>query len=325
MGISLDHLGHLVDRVVVSSILEESEHQRSHSVVLWCHFGDDPSKRTGGPDRNRAADEFHFQTRTALLSTISTSLHPRQSSIYHRKCSIVCHCTRTPKRKNSSTTTVLGKSQIRVHEKACNLEQFPGDIKTIATTASLDGPYGGLPHAAFEHRYDSVLLIAGGSGITVCLSWLLHFLILSRPTRLSTVTLVWSFRNLQSLQWVADELSFVATATKPAKENGLEIRMMFYVTGTAEEDEISSDSVALNEEADTIRRIQELGQTHPGRPNLRTVISKFATVQSTRTAVVASGTHEMNFDIANICATMQMDVVAGRLSELALHVESFRS
>jgi hypothetical protein len=204
-------------------------------------------------------------------------------------------------------------------------EQFPGNIKIIATTAWLDGPYGGLPHAAFEHRYDSIVLIAGGSRITVCLSWLLHLLALARPTQLSKVTHVWSFRNLQSLLWIADQLSFIATATQTAKQNGLEIRMIFYVTGTTEEDEINSDPEVLNEEVEIVRRVQELGQTLSGRPNLSAVVAELATVESIRTAFIAFGTYEMNFDIANRCAATQMDVIASNSSELALYVESSRS
>ncbi|KAF2720024.1 hypothetical protein K431DRAFT_227481 [Polychaeton citri CBS 116435] len=218
-------------------------------------------------------------------------------------------------------------------------DQVSRSANTMIASAHVDGPYGSLPHAALERRYDSILLIAGGSGITVCLSWLLYLVFLPHPTRLRTITLVWSFRNAKSFQWAADELSSVAAATAATRKKGLEVKMIFHVTGLAKVDADSSSAaspvddtieVAAKKEkggGPLLQRphhcMKEFGENRLGRPNLKTVIAEAAVISGARTAVVASGTHEMNFEISNACAAAQKNVLAGRLPELALHVESF--
>jgi hypothetical protein len=90
---------------------------------------------------------------------------------------------------------------------------------TISTRTWIDGPYGDF-HPALELQYHGVFCIAGGSGITASLPWLVY---LSSKMRMGangrkglrgekicktrTIHLIWSVRNLSWIRWAERELS----------------------------------------------------------------------------------------------------------------------
>ena len=81
----------------------------------------------------------------------------------------------------------------------------------IKTKAYLDGPYGGLPlnFVNLELHYDTVILVAGGGGISSVLPWLSY--LTKRMSRaghcLTTqVHLLWIVRERSCLEWVEEEL-----------------------------------------------------------------------------------------------------------------------
>ncbi len=72
----------------------------------------------------------------------------------------------------------------------------PGTKRTTTATVILEGPYGGLGHTLLP-SFSSVVLVAGGSGITHSLA-LAHDLVTRAPTgvvRARTVDLVWIVRT----------------------------------------------------------------------------------------------------------------------------------
>jgi predicted ferric reductase len=83
----------------------------------------------------------------------------------------------------------------------------------------VEGPYVGL-EGGLERRFEQVVLVAGGSGISAMLPLLMS---LSRKigergsSVLKDVRLIWAVRNRNALSWMADELT-TALESAPPKE-----------------------------------------------------------------------------------------------------------
>jgi FAD-binding domain/Ferric reductase NAD binding domain len=90
---------------------------------------------------------------------------------------------------------------------------------TISTRAWIDGPYGDF-HPALELQFHGVFCIAGGSGITASLPWLVYLAAKMRQgangrkglrgeklCKTRTLHLIWSIRNLSWIRWAQRELS----------------------------------------------------------------------------------------------------------------------
>ena len=72
----------------------------------------------------------------------------------------------------------------------------------------VEGPYGGLSYRV-ENVYDSVVLVAGGGGVTACLPWVEHLVSMRKcreEMRVRSVSLVWIVREAAHLSWVAERL-----------------------------------------------------------------------------------------------------------------------
>ncbi|KAK9319560.1 ferric reductase NAD binding domain-containing protein [Lipomyces orientalis] len=84
------------------------------------------------------------------------------------------------------------------------LHGYAVDRDTHRARIWLEGPYG-ISHPL--ERYESVLLLAGGIGITTVISYALH---LKREGRQQQVALVWAIREKESVSWIASQLRKVA-------------------------------------------------------------------------------------------------------------------
>lgn len=102
-----------------------------------------------------------------------------------------------------------------VTKKLAQHAQLFGSSKSMISY--IDGPYGGLSER-LEEMFDSVILIAGGSGIRAMLPHLLH--ISKRigkssgaagiQTRIQEVHLIWSVKSRGALKWIEEELNVAA-------------------------------------------------------------------------------------------------------------------
>lgn len=77
-------------------------------------------------------------------------------------------------------------------------------------TAMLDGPYGSY-HADNMTRYDTLVLVAGGGGISAILPWVEEFALRCRSKskssmRVKTVRVYWSIRHGNAVGWIRDAL-----------------------------------------------------------------------------------------------------------------------
>ncbi|KAI5793684.1 ferric reductase NAD binding domain-containing protein [Peziza echinospora] len=88
--------------------------------------------------------------------------------------------------------------------KAFNISREQTDV---SFRALLDGPYGGMPRKL--ESFDTVLMIAGGSGITPVVA---HLQDLCRKIQkgqavTQDVRIVWTVKRFESLEWFKDEIS----------------------------------------------------------------------------------------------------------------------
>lgn len=72
--------------------------------------------------------------------------------------------------------------------------------------AFLDGPYGGCPRQL--EAFDTVVLIAGGSGVTSVVSHLLHLIKCMRDGQAATkhVHVIWAMKRPETIEWFKEEL-----------------------------------------------------------------------------------------------------------------------
>lgn len=108
-----------------------------------------------------------------------------------------------------------------------------GPFKTYR--AYLDGPYGGMQRelAAFE----TVILFAGGSGITAIVSQLLNLIKRMREGKAVTqkVEVVWALRRLEAMDWFREELRICREFAPPDT-----VTCQFYVTASKRQSRIQA-------------------------------------------------------------------------------------
>lgn len=115
----------------------------------------------------------------------------------------------------SSTTSLLPKTE----QEAI--------APTQTHTALIDGPYGGS-QADFA-AFDTVLLIAGSTGVTFTFSLLLDIAHRAPSQRLPLRRLhfVWVVKNISWTSWISDEL---CSAFENLRDAGIEIKIRVFVT-----------------------------------------------------------------------------------------------
>lgn len=131
----------------------------------------------------------------------------------------------------------------------------------------IDGPYGGVGRR-IENEYDTIILIAGGSGITSCLPWLQYLAqrMDGCTVRTTNVKLLWVMRDPASLGWVSQELEELSRFATQGK-----VVMEFFVTGPHQPGEKLPLKIGKQEE-DTGSDLW-----HTGRPDLTDHLSTLLT------------------------------------------------
>ena len=125
----------------------------------------------------------------------------------------------------------------------------------ITTWGAIEGPYGG--HESMS-SYGTVLLFAGGVGITHCVGYVHHLMLQYQAGISSTqkILLVWSVPNTEALEWVRGWMD------KILKMEGRRdvLRIQLFVTKPRHRGEVVSNSGSI--------------QMFPGRCNATTIIRK---------------------------------------------------
>lgn len=218
--------------------------------------------------------------------------------------------------------------------------------KAVTTSVWLDGPYGGLRHS-LHHRYDTLILIAGGTGITACFSWLQDVVSGIRKQdsvyRIKRVVLVWAMKAPDAVQWLADEFRSLTETKERVNKVTLEIRV--HITGgkrmanngdsnqpyasygpTAKKGDPNVDATPIDENTippSPLSYVTDLGATvHTGRPNMSSVLDDFVR-QGERAMVIGCGPDTFRADLGNAAAAAQIRILKGQIVELAMHLETF--
>ena len=126
-----------------------------------------------------------------------------------------------------------------------------------------------------ENEYDTMILIAGGSGITSCLPWLqdVSQSVNNRSVRIANVKLLWVMRDAASLGWISRELEEMSQVAHHGR-----VFMDFFVTGSIRpeeklplnlgEIETGRGDSTCDDKARRSRTISGSGHWHFGRPDL---------------------------------------------------------
>lgn len=98
-----------------------------------------------------------------------------------------------------------------------------GPFKTYR--AYLEGPYGGMQRELAS--FDTVILFAGGSGITAIVSQLLNLIKRMRDGKAVTqkIEVVWALKRLEAMDWFREELRICRESAPPGT-----VTCQFYVT-----------------------------------------------------------------------------------------------
>ena len=138
----------------------------------------------------------------------------------------------------------------KLYEKAAN---SPSGI--ITTWGAIEGPYGG--HESMT-SYGTVVLFAGGVGITHCVGYVHHLMLQYQAGTASTqkILLVWSVPNTEALEWVRVWMD------KILRMEGRRdvLRIQLFVTKPRHRGEVISNTGSV--------------QMFPGRCNPQTVLQK---------------------------------------------------
>ncbi|KAK5163470.1 uncharacterized protein LTR77_010652 [Saxophila tyrrhenica] len=138
----------------------------------------------------------------------------------------------------------------KLYEKAA-----ASPYRTFSTWGAIEGPYGG--HESMS-SYGTVILFAGGVGITHCVGYVHHLMLQYQAgiTSAQKILLVWSVPNTEALEWVRIWMD------KILKMEGRRdvLRIQLFVTKPRHRGEVISNTGSV--------------QMFPGRCNPQTVIQK---------------------------------------------------
>ncbi|KAF1982501.1 hypothetical protein K402DRAFT_312645, partial [Aulographum hederae CBS 113979] len=120
-----------------------------------------------------------------------------------------------PGLQHRQTLTFLARAHAGFTKK---LAAYTAASPDQTASAWIDGPYGGITRP-IERLYDTMILVAGGTGITASLSWLLHVVQSAKAypdaVRTKKIVLIWSMKESTHFGWVE---SLLAEAVATARE-----------------------------------------------------------------------------------------------------------
>ncbi|KAK9468065.1 ferric reductase NAD binding domain-containing protein [Lipomyces arxii] len=175
---------------------------------------------------------------------------------------------------------------------------------TDTVRVMIEGPYGDSFPVT---RYETVLLIAGGIGITAIMSYALE---MKRKGTDQHVILYWMVRNQISLRWVKEQLAEIT-------ESGL-IEVHIFITGedsAVEEKGVNDDSPGGSSTDLSEKTPIESGKyeiLYNQRPSMSTVIVQTIKAASGSVAVVSCGPASLA-DACRIAVTDNVDQGKGRV------------
>ncbi|KAH9896466.1 iron reductase [Cubamyces lactineus] len=196
----------------------------------------------------------------------------------------------------------------------------------------VDGPYGFSPNLDND---DTVVLVAGGSGVSFTLSTFLGVLshVQDRKSKCRRLVFVWSIRDANHIEWVSKTL----TKALELAPSDIEISIRIFVTSGKvpelaqtetrsfnEDDSVhsSSDGTAIGKSRPSSLLNFSVVQVSQGRPDLRALLREEVDANTGRLSVTVCGSQ----GIARTCRSalkIPMSVTLNGGPSVVLHVESF--
>ncbi|KAL3470833.1 ferric reductase NAD binding domain-containing protein [Aspergillus californicus] len=156
----------------------------------------------------------------------------------------------------------------------------------ISLTAFAEGPYGSI-HSM--DSYGSVLLFAGGVGITHLVPFARHLVqgYADGTVAARRVTLVWIIQSPEHLEWIRPWMSSILAMNRRREV----LRIMLFITRPRNTKEIQSPSATV--------------QMFPGRPNIDTLVNMEVENQVGAMGVLVCGNGGLSDDVRNVCRKRQ--------------------
>ena len=287
------------------------------------------------------SSEFHWKPSQHVFLRFTEiapfETHPFTVAIAESTCGSARHLVFLPRARAGFTHKLTSYTQTHAST----------DSKAVTTSVWLDGPYGGLSRQLY-HRYDALILLAGGTGITACFPWLQDVIIRGQGrecgSKTKRVVLVWAVKKSDSLQWLGEEFGSLGKAKKASQ---VELGIRMHITGGDPPQLDDGASTSHSERSDPVakegqllavdissvdkepalsspfRHVNALGATvHTGRPIMQNVLQDFVRAGE-RTMVIGCGPVGFRADLGNAVAGAQSRVLKGEIVELAMHLERF--
>jgi len=170
-------------------------------------------------------------------------------------------------------------------------------------------PYGGVCRP-IERVYDTLILVAGGAGITACLPWLEYVTSKAEAVRCLDVVLIWVMREREHAAWAGPTLQMVAFRTR----SPVIVKTRFYMTSAskvtqpAEAEE--KRSKAQSREFVNLQPAGHSIQCVSGRPSISALIEQEITEGNI--FVFVCGPESMRSDVADAYSKAQKEGVTTR-------------
>ncbi|KAF5375667.1 hypothetical protein D9615_009357 [Tricholomella constricta] len=202
-------------------------------------------------------------------------------------------------------------------------------VKDQLMKVIVDGPYSSPP---LLRGFETVVLVAGGSGVAFTLPLLLDLIHRARldESDCTRVVFVWAIRDPRHIEWIADAL--IPAIAGAQDKISIDIRV--YVTGVAEDDAQSWDDdtnegdeeVKAGDGSSSAKRLNYPGVAiEEGRPDLKCLVEDEIVQSSGAISFNVCGTHALAHAVQSALKPPRfLDVLRGGPAVI-LHIESFGS
>ncbi|KAF8809124.1 hypothetical protein BYT27DRAFT_7188217 [Phlegmacium glaucopus] len=186
----------------------------------------------------------------------------------------------------------------------------------------VNGPYGSPPLLI---GYQTVILIAGGSGVAFTLPLFLDMLRRARAGKHSCqkIVFIWAIRDSDHIHWIENALALALENVPPS----ISIAVQLYITAATTLDNNSSkedvfEMVTYTRDSSTILQ-SPFVQVCQGRPDVKSLISQEVEEATGKISINVCGTHSLaNATRKAIRTPRLMDILRGGPT-ITLHVEAF--
>lgn len=205
--------------------------------------------------------------------------------------------------------------------------------------ALIDGAYGGCqsPFTCF----DTILLVAGGTGVTFTLSVLLGVAeqALSRKLPLRTISFVWVVKKRRYVSWITRELQL---ALEKLHTTGIEVQVSVFVTDddlsvdntaqvtSAAQAGVSEKGKATDKSTSSIAEVTAdsiiSAQMYAGRPSFDAVFWKALSLAQGETGIGVCGPASLSADVRRTVVKISDERAVHKGTDaqgIYLHVETF--